>query len=186
VCSSRTTSSFARSAVVISLVLAAIPATSAAQPATDAPEPPALPQSGRQGTYASDKERLEALDERFGDAYTESKGIGMRKAGVILTLVGGAALGVGIPCLAIGAATLDSGDRWSAILLGSANYLVIPGVIALSVGIPMLVKGGRRRARYYEWLEQQDSRSRLSARGHVRPLVAAGRTGWTLGLRVDF
>lgn len=183
-CSSRTPSPFARSAVVISLALATIPATSAAQPATDAPEPPALPP--RQGTYASDKERLEALDERFGDAYAESKGIGMRKAGVILTAVGGAALGVGIPCLAIGVASLDSGDCWSAILLGSANYLVIPGVIALSVGIPMLVKGGRRRARYYEWLEQQDSRSRVSAGGHVRPLVAAGRTGWTLGLRVDF
>lgn len=184
-CSSRTPSSFARTAVVLSFVLAS--SLAAAQPAADSAGSPPPPPSGKQSTYANEKERIEALDERYGDAYTDSKGIGMRKAGVILTAIGGAALGVGIPSLAIGAATADSGDTSSAILLGSANYLVIPGIIALSVGIPMLVKGGRRRARYYEWLDEQDSRARMSRRAvRMKPLVAAGRSGWSLGFRVNF
>ena len=175
---------------MLSLVLASTP-VSAAQPAAEAiettPGPRALPAPPRPVAYASDKERLEALDERYGDAYPDSKGVGMRKAGLILTAVGGAALGVGIPCLAVGFAT-DSDDGYgSAILLGMSSYLVAPGAIALAVGIPMLVKGSRRRARYYEWLDEQDRRARLS-RGswRVRPLLSAGRTGWGLGLRVNF
>lgn len=181
---------FARAAVVLSLVLASTP-VSAAQPAAEAveptPEPRALPPPARQVAYASDRERLQALDERYGDAYPDSKGVGMRKAGLILTAVGAAALGVGIPCLAVGFAT-DSDDGYgSAILLGLSSYLVAPGAIALAVGVPMLVKGSRRRARYHEWLDEQDRRARLS-RGswRMKPLLSAGRSGWAVGLRVTF
>ena len=97
-CSSRTPSLFARTAIVISFVLASGPV--AAQPFPGWPV-----------AHASDVERLEELDLRHGDAYTESKGVGM----------------------------------------------------------------------------QQDSRARLARRSaRVRPVVAAGRQGWTLGLRFSF
>lgn len=86
-CSSRTPSSFARTAVVLSFVLASSPAA-AAPPAGDPAGSPPPPQSGKRSTYANEKERIEALDERYGDAYTDSKGVGMRKAGVILTAIG--------------------------------------------------------------------------------------------------
>ena len=59
----------------------------------------------------------------------------MHKAGVILTAVGEAALGF----------AADSDDGYgSAILL-------------------MFVKGNRRRARYHEWLEEQEQHARLTA-----------------------
>ena len=178
--------SFTRSAVVLSLVLTSTPA--AAQPGVEpTPDPPRQPLPARPVAYANDVERLQALDARYGDAYSDSKGVGLRKAGVIVTAVGGAALGVGISCLAIGFAA-DSDDGYgSAILLGLSSYLVVPGAIALAVGVPMLVKGSRRRARYYEWLEEQDQRARLTRGGvRVRPLLSAGRMGWAVGLRVNF
>lgn len=169
---------------VMSFVLTST-SVAAASSATDASTvtPPPAP---RGAAYASERERLSALDERYGDAYPNSKGIAMRKAGVILTAVGGAALGVGIPCMAIGFAA-DSDDGYGpAILLGLSSYLVVPGAVALAVGIPMLVKGSRRRARYYQWLDEQDQRARLSSSVRVRPLFSAGRMGWGVGLRLNF
>ena len=173
-CSSRTPSLFARTAIVISFVLASGPVA-------------AQPSPGRPAAHASDAERLADLDLRYGDAYTESKGVGMRKAGIALTAVGGVALGVGIPSISIGATADDSESLWPAMLLGLSSYLLVPGIVALSVGVPMLVKGNRRRARYHEWLDEQDSRARLARRSaRVGPVVAAGRQGWALGLHFSF
>ena len=185
-----TSSPLTRSAVVLSLVFASTPvsaspsATATAEAGTD---PLDRPPPRRELVYSSDRERLEALDERYGDAYPDSKGIGMRKAGLILTVVGGAALGLGIPLLAVGV-THDGDEGYgSAIFLGMSSYLVVPGFIALSVGVPMLVKGGRRRTRYYEWLDQQEHRRNLSFRTwRMKPLFSAGRVGWAVGLSVNF
>lgn len=158
----------------------------AATPPPAATAPAATPALASRVANDSERERLAALDERYGDAYPGNKGIGMRRAGIALTAVGGAALALGIPLLAV-AFTADSDDGYGPVILGGmSSYLVVPGVVALAVGIPLFVKGNRQRARYFEWLEEQEQRARPSSGLRVKPLFSIGRLGWGAGLRLHF
>lgn len=134
---------------------------------------------------ASLRARYVALEEQYGAAYPEDDGVGLRGAGIALTVLGGGALAFGIPFLAVG---LGRDDLPAAdLLLGAANYLVVPGVVSIAVGIPLLVKGMRRRDRYRQWLDEQDRQRHLTRTPpRLAPLLRPSRGGLFLGLDLRF
>ncbi|MDC0716132.1 hypothetical protein [Nannocystis bainbridge] len=134
---------------------------------------------------ASVRARYAALEQQFGAAYTEDDGVGLRRAGIALTALGGGALAFGIPFLAVGFGRDDL--PVADVLLGVANYLVVPGVVSIAVGIPLLVKGTRRRDRYRQWLDEQDRQRHLSRTPpRLTPLLRPSRGGLFLGLSLRF